>query len=122
MTSSSPTIPSRQIPTGKQQQQQQFQDVLLLILQMGSFLFVDCLWINTFIREGLGMAAAAAASVQGLQALGVTSISLPGTDGVVSGRLVGSPSRSGGTRAEDPPVADLVAKESIIATWHLQTN
>jgi hypothetical protein len=46
-----------------------------------SFLFVDYLWINTFIREGLGMAAAAAS----VQALGVTSISLPGMDGAVLG-------------------------------------
>lgn len=59
--------------------------------------------------------AAAAASVQ---ALGVTSISLPRMGG--AGRLAGSPSRSGGSGVVEPPVAELVAKESIVATWHLQ--
>ena len=59
--------------------------------------------------------AAAAASVQ---ALGVTSISLPRMGG--AGRLARSPSRSGGSGVVDPPVAELVAKESNVATWHLQ--
>ena len=60
------------------------------------------------------MAAAAASA----QALGVTSISLPGMGG--AGRLAGSPSRSGGSGVVDPPVTELVAKESTVATWHLQ--
>jgi len=68
--------------------------------------------------------AAAAASVQ---ALGVTSISLPGMGGG-AGRLTGSsPSRSNGgnnkssSLVPDPPVVvDLVAKETTVATWHLQ--
>ena len=59
--------------------------------------------------------AAASASVQ---ALGVTSISLPRLGG--AGRLARSPSRSGGGGVVDPPVAELVAKESNVATWHLQ--
>jgi hypothetical protein len=59
--------------------------------------------------------AAAAASVQ---ALGVTSISLPGMGG--AGRRAGSPSRSGGSGVVDPPVAEHVAKESIVTMWHLQ--
>jgi hypothetical protein len=59
--------------------------------------------------------AAAAASVQ---ALGVTSISLPRMGG--AGRRAGSPSRSSGSGVVDPPVTELVAKESIVATWHLQ--
>jgi hypothetical protein len=75
-----------------------------------------------FVREpSLGMAAAAAAA--SVQALGVTSISLPGMGG--AGKLAGSPSRSGGnsnkpSSVSDPPVVELVAKESTVATWHLQ--
>ena len=70
-----------------------------------------------FVREqGLGMAAAAAS----VQALGVTSISLPRMGG--AGRLARSPTRAGGSSSGvvDPPVAELVAKESNVATWHLQ--
>lgn len=65
--------------------------------------------------------AAAAASVQ---ALGVTSISLPRMSG--AGNLARSPSRSSGggnkpsSSAVDPPVVELSAKESTVATWHLQ--
>jgi len=43
--SRTPTISSHQIPK-QQQQQQQFQDVLLFYPADGSFLFIDCLWIN----------------------------------------------------------------------------
>ena len=59
--------------------------------------------------------AAAAASVQ---ALGVTSIPLRGMGS--AGRLAGSPSRSGESWFVDSPVAEVVAKESILSTWHLQ--
>ena len=63
---------------------------------------------------------AAAASVQ---ALGVTSISLPGMGG--AGKLAGSPSRSGGggkpsVVVDHHPVMELTAEESTVATWDLQ--
>ena len=63
-------------------------------------------------EQGLGRVAAAAS--------GVTSISLPGMSNS-AGKSAGSPSRSGNTSAVvDPPVMELVAKESTVATWHLQ--
>ena len=111
-TSSSPTILSHQIP---KQLQQQFQDVLLFDPADGVLSLRRLSLDKHFVREqSLGMAAAAASA----QALGVTSISLPRMGG--AGRLATSPPRSGGSGVVDPPVAELVAKESNIATWHLQ--
>jgi hypothetical protein len=102
-------------------QQHQFQDVLLFDPADGVLSLRRLSLDKHVVREkGLGMAAAAAS----VQALGVTSISLPGMGG--AGRLALSPSRSGGSggnkssTAVDPPVTELVAKESIVATWNLQ--
>ena len=116
-TPSSPTIPSHQ--TAKQIQPQRFQDVLLFDPADGVLSLRRLSLDKHFVREhSLGMAAAAAS----VQALGVTSVSLPGMGG--AGRLAGSPSRSGssGHRSStlDPPVAELVAQESTVATWDLQ--
>ncbi|KAF8801837.1 hypothetical protein BYT27DRAFT_7114060, partial [Phlegmacium glaucopus] len=112
---SSPTIPSHQ-----QIKQQQFQDVLLFDPADGVLSLRRLSLDQHLVREqGLGMAAAAAS----VQALGVTSISLPGMGG--AGKLAVSPSRSGGSGNKqslvaDSPVVELVAKESTVATWHLQ--
>ena len=113
-TRTSPTILSHQIPT--KLQQQQFQDVLLFDPADGVLSLRRLSLDKHFVREqGLGMAAAAAS----VQALGVTSISLPRMGG--AGRLARSPTRAGGSSGVvDPPVAELVAKESNVATWHLQ--
>ena len=109
-TSSSPIL-SHQIP----KQLQQFQDVLLFDPADGVLSLRRLSLDKQFVREqGLGMAAAAAS----VQALGVTSISLPRMG--VAGRHARSPSRSGSSGVVDPPVAQLVAKESNVATWHLQ--
>ena len=110
--SSSPTILSHQIP---KQQQQQFQDVLLFDPADGVLSLRRLSLDKHLVREqGLGMAAAAAS----VQALGVTSISLPRMGS--AGRLARSPTRSGGSGVVDPPVVELVARESNVATWHLQ--
>ena len=109
-TSSSPIL-SHQIP----KQLQQFQDVLLFDPADGVLSLRRLSLDKHLVREqGLGMAAAAAS----VQALGVTSISLPRMGG--AGRHARSPSRSGSSGVVDPPVAQLVAKESNVATWHLQ--
>ena len=108
-TSSSPIL-SHQIP-----KQQQFQDVLLFDPIDGVLSLRRLSLDKHSVREqSLGMAAAAAS----VQALGVTSISLPRMGG--AGRHGRSPSRSGSSGVVEPPVAELVAKESIVATWHLQ--
>jgi hypothetical protein len=99
------TISSHQIP----KQQQHFQNVLLFDPAVGVLSFRRFSLDKHFVREqGLGMAAS-------VQALGVTSISLQWV-----GDGQGSPSRSSGSGVVDPPVAELVAKESTVATWHLQ--
>ena len=108
-----PSSPPIQIP----QQHQQFQDVLFFDPADGVLSLRRLSLDKHFVREqGLGMAAAAAS----VQALGVTSISLPGMGG--AGKLARSPSRPGGNASVgvDPPVAELVAQESTVATWDLQ--
>jgi hypothetical protein len=111
--SKTPSSPTIQIP----KQHQHFQDVLFFDPADGVLSLRRLSLDKHSVREqGLGIAAAAAS----VQALGVTSISLPGMGG--AGKLARSPSRPGGNASTsvDPPVTELVAEESTVATWDLQ--
>ncbi|KAF8952387.1 hypothetical protein BDZ97DRAFT_1930866 [Flammula alnicola] len=99
-----------------------YQDVLVFDPQDG-ILSLRRLTIEKHLVKEQGVSGGVAASVQ---ALGVTSISLPGMGG--AGRLSSSPSnKANATSSKSPtsagiadPPMELAAKESIEATWDLK--